>query len=192
MWSLSAKDFPAAVLIRAIQPIEGVEIMSARQEWARYVWTRETLTQAMGITKSENGVDLTETTGGLWIEAGVKVPNSLVTKGPRVGLNNTPEPWLSKPWRFLVKRLENLQNKIRMNTADNKKENIWDYLKERLHWYLALPMTSQLRGALHKPFTAKARNIGISYAGEMLEKRVKPLAERIGCDWVEAMRRDQG
>jgi 3-methyladenine DNA glycosylase Mpg len=39
----------------------------------------------------------------LWIEAGVKVPNSLVTKGPRVGLNNTPEPWLSKPWRFLVK-----------------------------------------------------------------------------------------
>ena len=28
---------------------------------------------------------------------------SLVTKSPRVGLNNTPEPWLSKPWRFKVK-----------------------------------------------------------------------------------------
>jgi hypothetical protein len=58
--------------------------------------------------KSENGVDLTGTSGGLWIESGIKVPNSLVTKGPRVGLNNTPEPWLSKPWRFLVKnwRLE--------------------------------------------------------------------------------------
>jgi hypothetical protein len=28
-----------------------------------------------------------------------------VTIGPRVGLNKTPEPWLSKPWRFLVNNL---------------------------------------------------------------------------------------
>ena len=96
------EGFPAAVLIRAIQPIEGVEIMSARRS-GRDTFGPGKLTQAMGITKSENGVDLTETTHGLWIEEGVKVPNSLVTKGPRVGLNNTPEPWLSKPWRFLVR-----------------------------------------------------------------------------------------
>ena len=94
-------DFPAAVLIRAIQPIEGVELMSRRRS-GRDTFGPGKLTQAMGITKSENGVDLTETTSGLWIEAGVQVLNSLVTKGPRVGLNNTPEPWLSKPWRFLV------------------------------------------------------------------------------------------
>jgi DNA-3-methyladenine glycosylase len=96
------EGFPAAVLIRAIQPIEGVEIMSALRS-GRDTFGPGKLTQAMGITKSENGVDLTKTTHGLWIEAGLKVPNSLVTKGPRVGLNNTPEPWLSKPWRFLVK-----------------------------------------------------------------------------------------
>ena len=105
-WMLNAvterEGFPAAVLIRATQPIEGVETMSARRS-GRDTFGPGKLTQAMGITKSENGVDLTETTSGLWIEAGVKVPNSLVTKGPRVGLNNTPEPWLSKPWRFLVK-----------------------------------------------------------------------------------------
>jgi DNA-3-methyladenine glycosylase len=96
------EGFPAAVLIRAIQPSEGVEAMLERRN-GRDTFGPGKLCQAMGITKSENGVDLTETTGGLWIEAGVKVPNSLVTKGPRVGLNNTPEPWLSKPWRFLVK-----------------------------------------------------------------------------------------
>lgn len=96
------EGLPAAVLIRAIEPIEGVEIMSARRS-GRDTFGPGKLCQAMEITKSENGVDLTETTGGLWIEAGVKVPNSLVTKGPRVGLSNTPEPWLSKPWRFLVK-----------------------------------------------------------------------------------------
>jgi len=96
------EGFPAAVLIRAMQPIEGVDVMLERRN-GRDTFGPGKLCQAMGITKSENGVDLTEITGGLWIEAGVKVSNSLVTKGPRVGLNNTPEPWLSKPWRFLVK-----------------------------------------------------------------------------------------
>ena len=96
------QGFPAAVLIRAIQPIEGIEVMLERRN-GRDTFGPGKLCQAMGITKVENGVDLTKKTGGLWIETGIKVPNSLVTKGPRVGLNNTPEPWLSKPWRFLVK-----------------------------------------------------------------------------------------
>jgi DNA-3-methyladenine glycosylase len=99
--------FPAAVLIRAIQPVEGVELMMERRNGGDTFGPGK-LCQAMGITKLENGVDLTEKSGGLWIESGMKVPNFIVTKGPRVGLNNTPEPWLSKPWRFLVKgwRLE--------------------------------------------------------------------------------------
>ena len=105
-WMLNAvterEGFPAAVLIRAIQPIEGAEIMLERRQ-GRNTFGPGKLTQALGITKSENQADLTETTSGLWIEAGVKVSNSRVTKGPRVGLNSTPEPWLSKPWRFLVK-----------------------------------------------------------------------------------------
>jgi 3-methyladenine DNA glycosylase Mpg len=57
----------------------------------------------MAINKSENGVDLTNAESGLWIEPAQVVPDRLVTKGPRVGLNNVPEPWKSKPWRFLVK-----------------------------------------------------------------------------------------
>jgi DNA-3-methyladenine glycosylase len=96
------EEFPAAVLIRAIQPIEGADIMLERR-LGRDTFGPGKLTQALGITKSENQADLTGTASGLWIEAGVPVPNSRVTKGPRVGLNSTPEPWLSKPWRFLVK-----------------------------------------------------------------------------------------
>src|SRR5215207_7245981 len=34
-------------------------------------------------------------------------------------------------------------------------------------------------------FHREGANIGISYAGEMLERRVKPLAEKVGCQWVE-------
>jgi DNA-3-methyladenine glycosylase len=95
-------DFPAAVLIRAIQPIEGVEVMSARRG-GRDTFGPGKLCQAMGIDKALNSADLTESGSGLWIEAGVPVPDKIVTKGPRVGLNSTPEPWKSKPWRFMVK-----------------------------------------------------------------------------------------
>src|SRR3972149_2203637 len=34
-------------------------------------------------------------------------------------------------------------------------------------------------------FHREGANIGISYAGEMLERRVKPLAAKVGCQWVE-------
>ena len=34
--------------------------------------------------------------------------------------------------------------------------------------------------ALHR----EGAKIGISYAGEMLKRRVMPLAEKIGCSWV--------
>jgi DNA-3-methyladenine glycosylase len=105
-WMLNAvtekEGFPAAVLIRAIQPIEGIAVMMERR-MGRDTLGPGKLTQAMGITKSENNVNLTESNTSVWIESGVLVPNKSVTIGPRVGLNKTPEPWLSKPWRFLVK-----------------------------------------------------------------------------------------
>jgi len=105
-WMLNAvteqEGFPAAVLIRAIQPIEGIKIMMERRN-GRDTLGPGKLTQALGITKSENNVNLTETGSGLWIEAGKFIPDKSVTIGARVGLNKTPEPWLSKPWRFLVK-----------------------------------------------------------------------------------------
>jgi DNA-3-methyladenine glycosylase len=96
------EGFPAAVLIRAIQPIEGADVMSKRR-MGRDTYGPGKLTQAMGITKSENSLDLTVANGSLWIEAGISIPDESVTIGPRVGLNTVPEPWFSKPWRFLVK-----------------------------------------------------------------------------------------
>jgi DNA-3-methyladenine glycosylase len=104
-WMLNAvtekEGFPAAVLIRAIQPIEGIELMMRRRQ-GRDTFGPGKLTQAMGITKRENYADLTEAGSTLRIEAGISVPDKIVTIGPRVGLNKTPEPWFSKPWRFKV------------------------------------------------------------------------------------------
>ncbi len=100
---------PAAVLIRAIQPVEGMERMLERRG-GRDTFGPGKLCQAMGIDGLLNGADLTQTAAGLWIEPGLPVPDASVTIGPRVGLNTTPEPWLSMPWRLLVKgwRLEGL------------------------------------------------------------------------------------
>ena len=113
-WMLNAvterEGFPAAVLIRAIWPIEGAEVMSARRE-GRDTFGPGKLCQAMGISKGENNTDLTATSQSLWIEAGVKVPDSAVTISPRVGLYSVPEPWKSKPWRFLVKRYSIFENR---------------------------------------------------------------------------------
>ena len=30
------------------------------------------------------------------------VPEAAVVRGPRIGINSTPEPWKSKPWNFKV------------------------------------------------------------------------------------------
>jgi DNA-3-methyladenine glycosylase len=96
------EDFPAAVLIRAIQPIEGADIM-ARRRSGRDTYGPGKLTQALRITKAENGLDITRARSALRIERGLSVPDSLVVRGPRVGLDGVPEPWVSKPWRFLVR-----------------------------------------------------------------------------------------
>ncbi len=109
-WMLNAvteqEGFPAAVLIRAIQPLEGVEIIaSRRRKQPRAKWTDGPgkLAQALGIDKSFNGADLCNQENGLWIESGESISDENVTIGARVGLTSVPEPWKSKPWRFLVK-----------------------------------------------------------------------------------------
>lgn len=105
-WMLNAvtqeEGFPAAVLIRAIQPEVGIEIMMERRK-GRDTHGPGKLTQAMGITREENNADLSDSASKLRIEPGIPIPDNCVTIGPRVGLNSTPEPWLSMPWRFLVK-----------------------------------------------------------------------------------------
>ena len=109
-WMLNAvteeDGFPAAVLIRAIQPLEGLDIIASRRgKQPRAKWTDgpAKLAQALGIDKSFNGVDLCNSASGLWIETGKTILNESVTIGARVGLYTVPEPWKSKPWRFLVK-----------------------------------------------------------------------------------------
>ena len=108
-WMLNAvseaEGFPAAVLIRAILPTEGIQVISSRRgSQPRRLWTDgpAKLCQALAIDRIFNAADLCAPGALLFIEDAEPVPDLAVTTGPRVGFNNVPEPWLSMPWRFRV------------------------------------------------------------------------------------------
>ncbi len=97
--------FPAAVLVRAILPTEGVEVIATRrgsQPQARWTDGPGKLTQALGINGAHNKADLCAPDAQLFIEPGQAISDAGVTTGPRVGLTSVPEPWKSIPWRFLA------------------------------------------------------------------------------------------
>lgn len=98
--------YPSAVLIRAIQPVEGLEIIAQRRgRQPMKLWTDgpAKLCQALGMDGRHNGLDLCDPAADIFLEYGEAVPDSCVTTGPRVGLYHVPEPWKSIPWRFQVK-----------------------------------------------------------------------------------------
>jgi DNA-3-methyladenine glycosylase len=104
-WLLNAvteqDGFPAAVLLRAIQPLEGQATISLRRQ-GRDCLGPAKLTRALALDSAFNGIDLTRRHSGLWIEPGPPPPESAILTGPRVGLYTVPEPWKSLPWRFRV------------------------------------------------------------------------------------------
>ncbi|HYR52300.1 MAG TPA: DNA-3-methyladenine glycosylase [Candidatus Dormibacteraeota bacterium] len=97
------EGMPAAVLIRALEPLDGIEWM----EEARGVRTAHLLAsgpgklaQAFGLDLEWNRADLTGP--DLWIEPGERVPDRAVRTSARIGCQNVPEPWATIPWRFYV------------------------------------------------------------------------------------------
>jgi DNA-3-methyladenine glycosylase len=106
-WCLNAvcgeEGFPAAVLLRAVWPLTGLDEMAKKrgrfplQQWCN---GPAKLCQAFSIDGQQNGCDLCSSVDGLWIEDDREVPAEKIVTGPRVGIQSVPEPWLSKPWRF--------------------------------------------------------------------------------------------
>jgi DNA-3-methyladenine glycosylase len=95
--------FPAAVLVRAMQPLEGVPGMRRRRgpvPEARLTDGPAKLTQAMGIDGKLNGHDLCARGARLYLERARLPRGARVLVGPRVGMGATPEPWHGMPWNF--------------------------------------------------------------------------------------------
>jgi len=99
-------DMPAAVLIRAVFPVEGLELMAENRpmlaDSQKWLNGPAKLTQGFGLTGALNGQDMLRPESEIFIEEGLILPQSLIQSSPRIGLGKTPEPWLSMPWRWEI------------------------------------------------------------------------------------------
>jgi DNA-3-methyladenine glycosylase len=94
--------YPAAVLIRAVEPLENVDLMRKLRNNPQHATSIASgpgkLCMAMSIDKQLNGADLLGTT--IWIEDRKFDPGPILTS-PRVGVDYAGE-YKDKPWRFFL------------------------------------------------------------------------------------------
>jgi DNA-3-methyladenine glycosylase len=96
-------DVPHAILVRSVEPAEGLEIMRARRPGrSEYALTSGPgrLCLAMGIDRKLDKADLLGER--VWIEEAVSISPRQIARGARVGIDYA-EDWIKKPWRFWVR-----------------------------------------------------------------------------------------
>jgi DNA-3-methyladenine glycosylase len=100
-----AKDYPAAVLVRAVEPVKGIDLMKSRRRLDKLRDLASgpgKLCQAFAIDRTLNGADLSD--GTLFVEdRGEPIPKYQAT--PRIGVDYAGK-WKDKPYRFLVRGSE--------------------------------------------------------------------------------------
>jgi len=90
------------VLIRAVEPVEGLEIMRERRGAMpdkNLTSGPGKLTIALGIDRSYNGEHLSG--DRIWVEEYKNFKRSEISSGPRVGIDYAEE-FVEMPWRFWV------------------------------------------------------------------------------------------
>jgi len=95
---------PEAVLIRALEPVAGMEIIVKRRgrqaKIANLTNGPSKLCMAMDISKAQNKTNLT--TKPLYIEDASLIPKDDIVDTTRIGVDYAGE-WKNKPWRFYIK-----------------------------------------------------------------------------------------
>ncbi len=99
------KNIPHAILIRAIEPIEGIKYMLERRNKIivspPLTCGPGSMSQAMGFTMAHNKIDLQG--NEIWIEDnGILLSEKEIVKGPRIGVDYAGD-YASMPWRFGIK-----------------------------------------------------------------------------------------
>ena len=98
------EGFGAAVLVRALEPLEGIDAMRHHRKGRDGVELTNgpaKLCYALAIDRDLNGADLV-TSEELWIESDVSMPDDEVATGPRVGVRGDGRA-LTLPWRFWLR-----------------------------------------------------------------------------------------
>ena len=96
-------DHPHVVLIRAVEPVEGIELMRERRGEMKDTNLTSgpgKLCIAFGIDRSLNGEDLLG--DRIWVEEYRNFKKQEIVSGPRVGIDYAEE-FIEMPWRFWVR-----------------------------------------------------------------------------------------
>ena len=100
----NSKNIPHAILIRAIEPINGIETMLKRRNKKNKDYTLTSgpgsLTKALGITINDSGKSLLSNL--IWIENQKNINENNVISSPRVGIQYAKDD-ISNPWRYRIK-----------------------------------------------------------------------------------------
>jgi DNA-3-methyladenine glycosylase len=99
----NVENTPHAVLVRALEPVEGLDIIKRRRAGrSEYEWTSGPgrLCIALGIDRRLDQADLLG--DRVWLEEGISVAPREIARGPRIGIDYA-ESWVKKPWRFWIK-----------------------------------------------------------------------------------------
>jgi DNA-3-methyladenine glycosylase len=95
---------PHAVLIRAVQPLKGIDTMFERRPETKKVRNLAngpgSLSKALGISTIHNELQLDSKQ--IWLEEGLKIKNEKIIASPRVGVAYAKEDALL-PYRFRIK-----------------------------------------------------------------------------------------
>lgn len=97
------KGQPECVLIRALEPVEGIEKMQQNRDTPIENLTNGPgkLCQAFALDKSYYGKKLVKNSG-IWLEdRGLDIEKKIVCNS-RIGIDYAKE-WAEKPWRFYIK-----------------------------------------------------------------------------------------
>ncbi len=95
---------PEAVLIRALEPVEGIEIMKKRRPKAKENVTNlangpSKLCMALGLSKKQNNADMLSPQFHA-IDA-EPIPENSIEQTTRIGVEYADE-WKNKPWRYYI------------------------------------------------------------------------------------------
>lgn len=99
------EGFPAAILIRALEPLEGLAVIQERRG-PQHLPSNLTcgpgrLCAALNIDRSLNACDLCTPDTLLWIEDAAPLPETQVARSPRIGVRGD-QIALDALWRFYI------------------------------------------------------------------------------------------
>lgn len=100
------KNFPAAVLLRALEPLASITLMKKNRPHVTKITELTSgpgkLTRALAITKELNNVDMVRNRTFFVADDGMVVPESSIGTSPRIGVVYAG-PCALYPWRYFIK-----------------------------------------------------------------------------------------